>query len=264
MLNFKNLLGMVMQSGVTGSGNNRMRHALGDRGMGGQGGMLSGLLGGGGRSGAGGGLGGIAQMASQFLGGSSGRGSVAAGGLGALAGALLGGGGGAATGALGGGVMALLGSMAVSALKKKARPVEEMQTNEMPLGLREPQDQTEEEQLEKNAQLMLRAMINAAKADGQIDQQEIQRITGKLAEVGADDEARNFILQEMAKPLDLDALTREVHDPEIGVQVYTASLLAIEVDTAAEQDYMRRLAFNLGLDSEAVARIHQILDVPPL
>jgi len=173
----------------------------------------------------------------------------------------LGGGGGAAKGAIGGGVMALLGSLAMSAVKNLNRPVDVNDTKSMPLGLREPQDDSEEEALQNNAKLVLRAMINAAKSDGQIGQAEMQRITEKLQEAGADQEARNFVLEEMGKPLDLDGIIRDVRDQEVGAQVYAASLLSIEVDTAAEQDYLRRLAAGLQLDPEAVARIHQILGV---
>ncbi|MEX1351705.1 MAG: tellurite resistance TerB family protein [Desulfobacterales bacterium] len=183
------------------------------------------------------------------------------GSLGALAGALLGGGGGAAKGAIGGGVMAFPGGLAVSAVKNLNRPVDANDTKSMPLGLREAQDDSEEEALQNNAKLVLRAMINAAKSDGQIGQTEMQRITEKLQEAGADQEARNFVLAEMGKPLDLDGIIRDVRDPMVGAQVYAASLLSIEVDTAAEQDYLRRLAAGLQLGPEAVARIHQISGV---
>ena len=49
--------------------------------------------------------------------------------------------------------------------------------------------------------------------------------------------------------------------PELAVQVYAASLLAIEVDTAAERAYLRDLAARLGLDASAVAHVHQALGV---
>jgi uncharacterized membrane protein YebE (DUF533 family) len=138
----------------------------------------------------------------DFLGGGGGKGSsgMTVGSLGALAGALLGGSGGAAKGAIGGGVMAFLGGLAVSAVKNLNRPVDVNDTKSMPLGLREAQDDSEEEALQNNAKLVLRAMINAAKSDGQIGQTEMQRITEKLQEAGADQEARNFVLAEMGKP----------------------------------------------------------------
>ena len=98
--------------------------------------------------------------------------------LGALAGAILGGGKSSMRGAVGGGVLAVLGAMAYQALKGT-----QQETQEVPLTLREPETQVEKQQLENQAQLMLRAMINAAKADGQIDQGEVQRIIGKLEEI---------------------------------------------------------------------------------
>ena len=121
---------------------------------------------------------------------------------------------------------------------------------------------TEEAELERRAQLVLRAMISAAKADGQIDEREMQRIAGKLKEGGADDAARAFVLEEMQRPADLDRLIGEVGTPEVAVELYAASLLAIEVDTAAERDYLRRLAQGLNLTPSTVQRVHQVLDVP--
>ena len=46
MFDFKKLVGMMMQSGVPQSGKERMKHALGDQGLGGQNELLGGLLGG--------------------------------------------------------------------------------------------------------------------------------------------------------------------------------------------------------------------------
>jgi uncharacterized membrane protein YebE (DUF533 family) len=104
-------------------------------------------------------------------------------------------------------------------------------------------------------------MINAAKADGQIDRGEMQRIGGRLEEGGADDEARAFVLDEMQKPEDLDGLLGDVRSREVAVEVYAASLLAIEVDTPAERDYLRRLAGGLGLAPTTVQRVHEALGV---
>ena len=42
MFDFKNLVGMMMQSGVSRSGMGRMKYAMGEQGMGGQDGLLGG------------------------------------------------------------------------------------------------------------------------------------------------------------------------------------------------------------------------------
>ena len=267
MFNARDLLGQLMQSGMTGSTSNRVDHALGSRGLGRPGNPIGDLL----RNLQGGqspGFGGLAEAAQGMFGQAQdsvrGGNPLAIGGLAALAGAVLGGGGGAMKGALGGGALALLGSIAMSALKSQqgAAPDPEEIAKEAPLGLREPQTPAEEAELEHTAHLILRAMISAAKADGQIDGSEMQRIGGRLEQAGADQEARDFVIAELQTPLELESLTREVHAPAVAAEVYAASLLAIEVDTAAERDYLRRLANRLGLDDATVQRIHQMMDVP--
>lgn len=97
-----------------------------------------------------------------------------------------------------------------------------------------------------------------AKADGEIDAQEIARITGKLEEIGADEETRRFVEEELRR-LDLEAIVRAVPGPEVAAEVYAASLLAIEVDTPAEQAYLADLARRLQLPPQAVAQIHRAL-----
>ncbi len=104
-------------------------------------------------------------------------------------------------------------------------------------------------------------MINAAKADGKIDGAEMQRIVGKLKKDGISEEERAFLEAELNKPLDIDGLVSQVKSPEVAVQVYAASLLAIEVDTAGEKDYMRRLAQGLGLNQQTVDNVHELLGV---
>jgi uncharacterized membrane protein YebE (DUF533 family) len=270
MFNAAELVGNLMQGVLAGSSQPRIEHAFGNRGLGRSGGVFEQLLGGatgGAGRGAGGLLGGLAEMATSMLGGAgqavrSGN-PLAVGGLGALAGALLGGGGGATRGALGGGAMALLGSLAIEALQGLSRPstgdTPTAVPSDLPLGLRTPANADEEQALESEAMVILKAMVNAAKADGQIDDGEQQRILGKLQEAGADAEARAFVQAEMRRPLDLEGLLREIPNTQMAAEVYAASLLAIEVDTPAERQYLRQLAQGLGLDEGAVQRLHLTL-----
>jgi uncharacterized membrane protein YebE (DUF533 family) len=184
-----------------------------------------------------------------------GKQNLALGGLGALAGALLGGGGKSLGGALGGGVMALLGTMAYQALKGGGS-----QEPEVPLGLVEPRSEVERQALEQNAAIVLKAMINAAKADGQIDSGEIKRIVGKLQETGMGAEAQQYVMSEMQKPIDTAGLVAAAKSqPALAAQVYAASLLAIEVDTPAEKKYLDQLETGLGLQPEVTQRIKDMV-----
>jgi uncharacterized membrane protein YebE (DUF533 family) len=131
----------------------------------------------------------------------------------------------------------------------------------VPVGLHPPQTPAEEAVLDSRGLILLQAMISAAKADGQIDGREMERILSKLDEAGADQEAKDFVLAEMRRPLDLETLAAQADTPEVAAQVYAASLLAIEVDTPAEQAYLDRLAGALGLDTAARQQIHTMLGV---
>ncbi|RQP07891.1 MAG: tellurite resistance TerB family protein [Paracoccus sp. BP8] len=108
------------------------------------------------------------------------------------------------------------------------------------------------------AGLMLKAMIQAAKSDGEIDENEKAKLMDQFGEL--DDEERAFIREQMAAPVDAAALAREV--PEgFGPQVYLMSLMAIELDNRKEAEYLHTLAQGLGLDKETVNGIHQKVGV---
>jgi uncharacterized membrane protein YebE (DUF533 family) len=95
---------------------------------------------------------------------------------------------------------------------------------------------------------VLRAMIAAAKSDGNIDTTEQQRIFAKLDEAGLDTEAKAFILDELRKPLDIDAVVRSATSPEVAAELYAASFVAIDPDDAGEKAYLEMLAARLKLE----------------
>jgi uncharacterized membrane protein YebE (DUF533 family) len=110
--------------------------------------------------------------------------------------------------------------------------------------------------------LIVRAMISAAKADGKIDQQEMQAIAGHIGGDGVTEAERQFVIDEMTRPLDLHGLAAEVKSPPVAAEVYAASILAIAIDSEAERQYLRDLARALGLDSGTVQRLHQMTGAP--
>ncbi len=105
------------------------------------------------------------------------------------------------------------------------------------------------------ALLMVRAMIAAAAADGEIDDTERVRIMGNLKQAGLDDEASGFLDEEFANPLDAAGLVQMSSTPEIAAQIYTAARLSVDPDTDGEQTFLADLASGLSLDSELVAHI---------
>lgn len=110
-------------------------------------------------------------------------------------------------------------------------------------------------QAETRARLLLSAMIAAAKADGYIDQTEEQAIFGRIDDLELDAESKGLLFDEMRKPRSLDELVAGAGDEETAIEIYTASLLAIDPDHPAEQAYLQMLAARLNLAPELVAEI---------
>ena len=191
----------------------------------GAGGLLGGLLGGGGRSSSGAGGGGImgsilkaAVMKQMGMGSGSAAGS---GGLGGLLGGLLGG-------------------DAPAAVEQE-----------------DPLAGVSQQEANQQATLLIRAMCNAAKADGQVDKSEQQAIIEKLG--GDLDQAEaDFLRQELSTPLDAAGFARTV-PRELAPTVYAMSVMTVNVDTRQEATYLGQLAQGLGLDHNEVSQIHQQL-----
>ncbi|MFN0194077.1 MAG: tellurite resistance TerB family protein [Aestuariivirga sp.] len=104
---------------------------------------------------------------------------------------------------------------------------------------------------------ILSAMIAAAKADGHIDAAEQGRIFAKLDAMALDTEAKAFVIDELRKPLDIDAVVERATSPELAAEIYAASLLAVDPDDPAEQGYLAMLASRLKLDAGLKLSIEQ-------
>ena len=112
--------------------------------------------------------------------------------------------------------------------------------------------------MEANARLMIRAMIQAAKADGEIDAEERKKIMEHLEDAGP--EERAFIEAELGAPVDPMALARDTGE-QMGAQVYAAALMTVRVDKTSEASYLDNLANALGLSEETRKRVHAAMGV---
>lgn len=216
-------------------------------GGGGLGGLLGGLAGG---AASGGGLGG---MLGNLAGGQQQGG---AGGLGGLLGGLTGAAGqsqGQSGGGLGGMLDALGGTQQQTGGNNNFGDL-----FNTALQGEEPEASEDDE---KNAELMLRAMISAAKADGKLDDDEQAKITEHLGDVS--DEEASLVRTLLQEPVDVQALVDSV-PAGMEQQVYLMSLLGITLDSQEEAVYLDQLAKGLNISQEASNQIHDQLGVPKL
>ncbi len=222
------------------------------------------------------------RLLDQFMGGQGGQGGSSGGGGDFLRGA----GGGALAGGLaaillgtktgrklGGEALKLGGMAAVGALAYKAYrdwqagkqpapsasqpPPQQAPVPMLPAPSGTPFNPSTPSEQQTLARHLLRAMIAAAKADGHVDAQEQARIFAEMDKLplAADDKA--FVMDELRAKLDIDAVASAASTPEEAAEIYTASLLAIDVDNAAERGYLGMLAARLKLDDALVAHLQQ-------
>jgi uncharacterized membrane protein YebE (DUF533 family) len=95
--------------------------------------------------------------------------------------------------------------------------------------------------------LLVRAMISAAKADGQVDTQESQAILNQINQLDLPAEEKAFLFDEYGRELDIEALARDVDSPEHAAEVYAASVLMLASPSAPERIYLDTLSGALGL-----------------
>jgi len=233
------------------------------QGGGAQSGGLGGLLGG--LSGGSASGGGVQGMLGNLLGGG---GAGSSGGLGGLLDTLGGG-----TNAQSGGGMprAMAGAGAAgglfAGLNKTINKAPAQNTESFGAVLNSQFDETPEAEIEPSqdqeamAALMLTAMIQAAKSDGTLDETEKEKLLGHLGDI--DEEEAAFVKSQMRAPIDVDALA--ANTPEgMRQQIYAVSLLAIELDTRDEAEYLHKLATAYGLTPQEVNGIHAEMGAPSL
>jgi uncharacterized membrane protein YebE (DUF533 family) len=125
-----------------------------------------------------------------------------------------------------------------------------------PISLPEP-----EREDELSAALILRAVIQAVKCDGELDEDEKVRLMKAMGD--ADQREVQAVQAELSRPVDVKGLARVV-PAGLEPQVYLVSLMAIDLDQKAEADYLHQLAGELDLSPDQVNAIHDRVGAPRL
>jgi uncharacterized membrane protein YebE (DUF533 family) len=81
-------------------------------------------------------------------------------------------------------------------------------------------------------------MIAAAKSDGHIGAKEQAADFPRNGQAASATEDKSFVMDELRKPLDVDAVASAAATPEEAASIRTASLLAIDIDNASERAYL--------------------------
>lgn len=109
--------------------------------------------------------------------------------------------------------------------------------------------------------LLVRAMIAAARADGQLDDTERQKITQQIDNFGLEPLTTSFLMNEMNQPADLEELAASAGSDEESAELYLASAMVIDIDQPQEREYLDKLAAALKLDPGLASALeHQLAE----
>lgn len=109
---------------------------------------------------------------------------------------------------------------------------------------------------QNQAELLIRAAVAAAMADGHLDDNEERMLRSALSTLESQAGEPGFITAAIKKPLPLEVLLRDVRDPHLASLVYAASLLAIDKHGEVNRAYLHYLATRLHLPAAVLERLH--------
>jgi uncharacterized membrane protein YebE (DUF533 family) len=122
-----------------------------------------------------------------------------------------------------------------------------------------PINELSEIEANDRSQILLKAMIAAAKADGHIDKKEVTAIDQQILKIGLTGDVADLMQAEIAKPLDIKEIA-ELADNNSGIaaEIYLVSAVVSDRENSMERAYLDSLAKALKLPESLVAELQKV------
>ena len=106
------------------------------------------------------------------------------------------------------------------------------------------------------AQLIVRAMVATASADGTIDAAQRAALVAQMQRAGLGSEESAFLDDAIAHPLSTDDIARGVAgNSQLAAQVVAAASLVADPTNVKEEQFLSRLSTELGMSGDLLSRI---------
>lgn len=102
---------------------------------------------------------------------------------------------------------------------------------------------------------IIQAMISAARADGHIDNDEMALITRQIGSFELERDVTSFLLNELNKPVSVEAIAALADTPETAAELYIASALVVDIESPAERAYLDELAAAMHIDAGMIPHL---------
>ncbi len=121
-----------------------------------------------------------------------------------------------------------------------------------------PINDLDEDEANKRSQILLKAMIAAAKADGHIDKKEIAAIDEQIEKLNLSSEVANLLKQEIDKPLDVKDIAALAENSAIAAEIYLVSAIVTDKENSMEKAYLEELAKAMKLPDALVTQLQTV------
>lgn len=115
-----------------------------------------------------------------------------------------------------------------------------------------PLDQLEDSAAQDRSEAIIQAMISAARADGHIDDRELQMIKQQIDTLGLEQDVSRFLLDALNQPVSVDAIATLADSRETAAELYLASALVVDIDSPEERRYLDALASAMDIDQNMI------------
>ena len=119
-------------------------------------------------------------------------------------------------------------------------------------------DKLDDKEAENRSQILLKAMIAAAKADGHVNSKEVVAIEEQITKLGLGDDTAALIQDEIAKPLDVKEVAALAKNQAMAAEIYLVSAVISNRENSMERDYLANLAEEMGLPVGLVAQLKSV------
>ncbi|MEE9326694.1 MAG: tellurite resistance TerB family protein [Cocleimonas sp.] len=119
-------------------------------------------------------------------------------------------------------------------------------------------DKLSKEEANERSQILLRAMIAAAKADGHINSKEITAIEEQIDKLDLGDEIADLLQEEIKKPLDVKDVAALAENQAMAAEIYLVSAVITDKENTMEREYLDTLARTMELPDALVAQLQEV------
>lgn len=113
--------------------------------------------------------------------------------------------------------------------------------------------------LQKLELILVKAMIAASRADGQMDVSESQTIFKQIKSFNLSPDEETLLIHQMSQTINMDELVDSATSIEVASEIYAVSVMAMNEINEAERNYLTMLSTRLQLPHELKSQIeHEI------